>query len=96
MKKQDAAEKALAQVIGDYQEKVRALKEENARLKKGWQTMDSANKDKDILALSKDYCDGKRPLILRWFKYNGLSAWRDWDADPHEPMCWAPIPEVNP
>ena len=22
-------------------------------------------------------------IILRWFKYNGLGAFRDWDGDPY-------------
>lgn len=32
------------------------------------------------------------PLFLRWFKYNGLEAWRDWDAAPHTDVKrWHPL-----
>jgi hypothetical protein len=32
------------------------------------------------------------PLFLRWFKYNGLEAWRDWDADPYTDVKrWHPL-----
>lgn len=36
------------------------------------------------------------PLFLRWFKYNGLYAWRDWDADDHTtPTRWHPIEDQS-
>jgi hypothetical protein len=51
--------------------------------------MDAAPRDKQILACSPDH---KGPLILRWFKYNGLAAWRDWDNDAHQPTHWRHLP----
>lgn len=36
------------------------------------------------------------PLILRWFKYNGLEAWRDWDNDAYTDVRrWHPIEEQS-
>lgn len=59
-----------------------------------WQPIETARNidDNEIVALSPAHCDGKRPIVLRWFKYNGLAAWRDWDADPHWPTHWMPLP----
>lgn len=61
-----------------------------------WQPIETAPKDKEILALSPAWGDGRRPILLRWFKYNGSENWRDWDADPHFPTHWMPIPELPP
>jgi hypothetical protein len=37
-----------------------------------------------------------RPMVLTWFKYNGLEAWRDWDGDAHTSVTrWMAIPEVR-
>lgn len=59
-----------------------------------WQTMETARNidGNEILALSPDHGDGRRPIILRWFKYNGTAAWRDWDNDAHQPTLWMPLP----
>lgn len=49
---------------------------------------------REILGISPAHIgkDGKpSSLILRWFKYNGLEAWRDWDNDPHFPTHWQPL-----
>jgi hypothetical protein len=61
-----------------------------------WQPMETARnlEDHEILALSPAWGDGKRPIILRWFQYNGVEAWRDWDADLHFPTCWMPLPSA--
>jgi hypothetical protein len=58
-----------------------------------WQPIETAPKDQEILAISLAWEDGKRPILLRWFKYNGLEAWRDWDNDPHFPTHWMPLPQ---
>lgn len=52
--------------------------------------MDAAPKDKQILAYSRDHVG---PLILSWFKYSGVEAWRDWDNDAQRPTCWRLLPE---
>lgn len=50
----------------------------------------AAPKHAEILALSPESfdVDGPRPVLLRWFFYNGLSAWRDRDGDAHSPTHW--------
>jgi hypothetical protein len=50
-----------------------------------WETIETADKSFPIIALSPAHEDGTSPIILRWFKYNGKEAWRDWDGDPHFP-----------
>jgi len=54
-----------------------------------WQPIETAPKDaaNDVLIF-----DGS-VLIGRWFRYNGLAAWRDWDADVIEDAThWMPLP----
>jgi hypothetical protein len=67
------------------------LERETCAKAAGWQSIETASKDAEILALSPAY-DG--PVVLRWFKYNGKEAWRDWDNDPHWPTHWLPLPEM--
>ena len=32
------------------------------------------------------------PIILRWFKYNGTAAFRDWDTDAYTDVVkWHPL-----
>lgn len=50
-----------------------------------WQPIDRADKRRQILALAKDHSE---PLTLKWFKYNGLEAWRDWDNEAQEPLLF--------
>jgi len=70
-----------------------ALAEAEARGKRQgleWQPIETAPKDgMSIPCLSPQY-DG--PVMLSWFKQNGLSAWRDWDADIHHPTAWFRLP----
>lgn len=70
-----------------------------------WEPIETAPKDgTEIVALSAaqvghhlgSYANGPAPIVLRWFKYNGLEAWRDWDADPHWPKWWLPLPPFPP
>lgn len=59
-----------------------------------WQPIGRADKSRQILALAKDHAE---PLTLRWFKYNGVEAWRDWDGDAQEPLLFVyppPHPEL--
>lgn len=61
----------------------------------GWQDIATAPKDgTDIVCLSPTYHDGHMPIVLRWYKYNGLAAYRDWDADPHQPTFWHTLPPL--
>lgn len=46
---------------------------------------------REIVALAPEWDHGQRPIILRWFKYNGLEAWRDWDGDALDPTHWHPL-----
>ena len=48
----------------------------------------------EIVALAPEWGHGKRPIILRWYKYNGLAAWRDWDNDPLTPTHWHPLADL--
>ncbi len=54
-----------------------------------WQPIETADKRRHILGGFKN-CEA---VILRWYKYNGQAAWRDWDGDPHTPSHWMPLPE---
>jgi hypothetical protein len=31
-------------------------------------------------------------VVLKYFKCNGVAAWRDWDCDPHYPTHFMPLP----
>jgi hypothetical protein len=59
-----------------------------------WQDISTAQRvpTSRILAAVPTQEGGKYVLILRWFKYNGLEAWRDQDGDPHKPTHWQPLP----
>ena len=35
------------------------------------------------------------PVFLRWFKYNGVSAFRDWDNDSHTVTKWHPLDRLE-
>jgi len=41
-----------------------------------------------ILAYTETFHQGTIPLVLRWFKYNGIEAWRDADGGSHIPTRW--------
>jgi hypothetical protein len=60
--------------------------------------IENAPTDRPILAhdrMSLMQNPGK-PMVLTWFKYNGLEAWRDWDGDAHTSVTrWMAIPEVR-
>lgn len=44
---------------------------------------------KDYVCISAEWVG---PIILRWFKYNGKAAWRDWDTDSHLTVTrWHPL-----
>ena len=60
----------------------------------GWQPIETADKSQEIIGLSSQ--ENQRIYMLRWFKYNGREAWRDWDGDPHEPTHWLPVPPLPP
>jgi hypothetical protein len=57
-----------------------------------WKPADTAPKDEEILGLTLEWNDGKRPILLRWFNYNGLEAWRDFEAESNTLICWRPLP----
>jgi len=57
-----------------------------------WLPIKDAPRDgTDILGYSVEDDDWELPIILRWFKDNGLHAWRDWDADPQKPTHFMPL-----
>jgi hypothetical protein len=60
-----------------------------------WKPIESAPKDKEILALAREWEDGKRPILLRWFKYNGLEAWRDFENESLNPTHYM-LPHLPP
>ena len=44
---------------------------------------------KDYVCLTPSF---QGPIILRWFKYNGLAAFHDWDADSYQDVAkWHPL-----
>jgi hypothetical protein len=60
-----------------------------------WHPIDKADKSTEIIALSPEHGGGTRPIVLNWFEYNGLEAWRDWDCDSHSPTHFLfPIPPL--
>ncbi len=74
----------------DYTEAVTALRQ--LLSEREWRPIESVITNKEIVALCHGYYDGKHPIVLRWFKYNGVEAWRDWDADARLPYLWFDIP----
>lgn len=56
-----------------------------------WQPIETAPKDgTPIIAHTNEYAE---PLIVRFYKYNGLAAWRDWDQDVYNNIThWMPLP----
>lgn len=57
-----------------------------------WQPIETAPKDNTpILVPTNAHSDGI--VIVRWYTYNGLAAWRDWDEDVHFPTHWMPLPQ---
>jgi|DEB0MinimDraft_3_1074331.scaffolds.fasta_scaffold68196_3 hypothetical protein len=46
-----------------------------------WHKGEPPKDGKDYVVESINY-DG--PLIVRWYRYNGLAAFRDWDQDIHD------------
>ena len=73
----------------DFEQRKRELEQG----RDGWLPIETAPKYAGaIIALSPAWEDGKSPIILRWFQYNGTEAWRDWDNDPHFPTHYLPWP----
>jgi len=58
-----------------------------------WEPIETAPKDREIVALSPGWEHGKSPVMLKWYKYNGAEAWRDYDGDAHNPTHWQPLSE---
>lgn len=56
-----------------------------------WQPIETAPKDGTSIVINTNAHDDGI-VIARWYRYNGLEAFRDWDADPHTPTHWMPIP----
>jgi len=56
-----------------------------------WQPIETAPKDGTSILIATN-ADADGVVIARWFKYNGLAAFRDGDADPHSPTHWMPLP----
>ncbi|MFK5596487.1 hypothetical protein ACFZ8E_05715 [Methylobacterium sp. HMF5984] len=60
----------------------------------GWQPIETAPKDgTEVPCLAPEY-DG--PVMLKFYKHNGLEAWRDWDQDIYEPTRWFKLPAARP
>ncbi len=55
----------------------------------GWITGEPPRNGRQYVCESPDHAG---PLFLRWVKYNGLAAWRDWDNDAHSAVLrWHPL-----
>lgn len=84
--------------VDAMREALAALAANGLQVEQGWQETTKAPPPEGttkIMALSLSYDDGKTPIVLTFFKYNGLAAWRDWDTDPY-PLStithWRPLP----
>ena len=57
-----------------------------------WQLIETWDVDKDEQILG-GFTHSSDLVILRWFKYDGLLAWRDWDNDVRFPSHWMSLPK---
>lgn len=67
-----------------------ALRAGSGREAERWEPIGTAPKDgREIPCLSPQ---SSIPVMLKFYQYNGLSAWRDQDQDIHYPTHWFPLP----
>jgi hypothetical protein len=89
MGREDAPGSACAVTLDDIKKEIERKLE--AALPQ-WQPIETAPKDNTpILVPTNAHSDGI--VIVRWYTYNRLAAWRDWDEDVHFPTHWMPLPQ---